>query len=116
ITNDRFVAGRLGRIPDAAVAITGGVVRWAGPERAMPDKLRDLPQLPCEGRVVIPGLVDAHGPGPVEGSDPTARWHGALAAGTTTIAAVCTPGQVAAAVTAGRDALPEIGILAEHWR
>ena len=115
VTNDRFVEGPLGPIPDAAVAIVGGIVRWAGPERAMPDRHRDLPTLDCGGRVAIPGLIDAHGPGPAPGPDPAARWHGALAAGTTTIAAVCAPDQVATALAAGADALPEIGVLADGW-
>lgn len=59
VTNDRFVEGLTGRILDAAIAIRGGVIRWAGPELALPNRYRDLPTIDCEGRAVIPGLVDA---------------------------------------------------------
>lgn len=59
-TNDRFVAGLLGTIQDASVAIRGGIVRWAGPELALPDKYRSLPTLTCGGRAAVPGFVDGH--------------------------------------------------------
>jgi imidazolonepropionase len=59
VTNDRFVSGLTGIISDAAVAIRGGVVRWAGPELAMPNRYRDLPTLDCEGRAVMPAFIDA---------------------------------------------------------
>jgi hypothetical protein len=89
-TCDRFVSGILGEIEDAAVAITGGTVSWAGPERTLPNKYRDLPTLSCEGRVVTPGLVDAHTVGPTEGGDnPVTQWDAMAANGTTTLAASC---------------------------
>ncbi len=89
-TCDRFVSGILGEIEDAAVAITGGNVSWAGPERTLPNKYRDLPTLSCEGRVVTPGLVDAHTVGLTDGSDnPVSQWDAMAANGTTTLAASC---------------------------
>lgn len=115
VTNDRYVDGVLGPIPDGAVAIRQGVVRWAGPERALPDKYRDLPELPCGGRVVVPGLVDAHGPGPSPGGDPTFVWHASLERGVTTVAAVCDPARIEAGVRAGFEAMPEVGLLADGW-
>lgn len=59
-TNDRFVPGLLGTIHNAAVAVRGGIVRWAGPQLALPDKYLAFPTLECGGRAVIPGFVDAH--------------------------------------------------------
>lgn len=90
VTCDRFVSGILGEITDAAVAISGGVVTWAGPQRTLPHKYRDLPVLSCEGRVAVPGLVDAHAIG--AGSDrtpPTNLWDRMAASGSTTLAASC---------------------------
>ena len=55
ITNDPLVPGLLGIIDHAALAVTNGVVAWAGPER-----WRELPVLPVGGRSVLPGFVDAH--------------------------------------------------------
>ena len=59
VTNDPFVAGLTGTISDAAVAIKGGVVSWAGPEMALPNRYRDLPTQSCEGRAVMPAFIDA---------------------------------------------------------
>ena len=59
VTNDRFVEGLTGRISDAAIAVRAGVIRWAGPELALPNRYRDLPTVDCEGRAVLPGLIDA---------------------------------------------------------
>lgn len=115
VTNDRFVEGTLGRIPDGAVAVERGLVRWAGPERALPDRFRDLPGLDCGGRAVLPGFVDAHGPGPAGGGDPAEAWHDALEEGTTTVAAVCPPDRLDVGIGAGAEALPEVGFLADGW-
>lgn len=60
VTNDPNVPGLCGIIDDAALAVRDGLVRWAGPESALPDRYRELPTLRCGGRAVIPGFVDAH--------------------------------------------------------
>lgn len=44
----------------AALAWTEGVVRWAGPETELPPEFRKWPAEDAEGRLVVPGLVDAH--------------------------------------------------------
>lgn len=80
-TNDRYVDGVLGEIADAAVAIKDGTVRWAGPERSLPGKYRDLPVLDCEGRIVLPGFTDA---ATAAASD--SRWTRMIREGTTTAA------------------------------
>lgn len=115
VTNDRYVEGVLGAIPRGAVAVKQGVVRWAGPEQALPDRYRDLPILACGGRAVVPGLVDAHGPGPASNGDATDPWHAALAEGTTTVAAVCAPDRLDLGLGAAGDALPEVGFLVDGW-
>ena len=80
-TNDRYVDGVLGAIPDATVAIRNGVVRWAGPARSMPLKYDELPHLECGGRVVLPGFTD----GSTAASDDL-RWTRMAREGTTTAA------------------------------
>jgi len=44
----------------AAVAFTGGVVRWAGRERELPATFDAEERLDAGGRLVVPGLVDCH--------------------------------------------------------
>jgi imidazolonepropionase len=62
VTNDpqSVEAGLLGIINDAAVAICGGKVAWAGALADLPDEYYDLPDLDCAGRAVLPGFVDSH--------------------------------------------------------
>lgn len=48
------------RVPDAALAVLGGTVRWCGPLDALPAPLRAAPRVDLGGRAVLPGLVDAH--------------------------------------------------------
>jgi imidazolonepropionase len=62
VTNDpdRVEAGLLGIVEEAAVAISGGRVVWAGPLEGLPDEYFDLPDLDCGGRAVLPGFVDSH--------------------------------------------------------
>ena len=62
VTNDptRVEAGLLGIVEQAAVAMCGGRVAWAGPLEDLPDEYYDLPDLDCAGRAVIPGFVDSH--------------------------------------------------------
>lgn len=49
-----------GLIPDAAVALEGDRITWAGPMGEVPAALRSLPAHECHGRLVTPGLIDCH--------------------------------------------------------
>lgn len=49
-----------GMIPDAAVALDGGRIAWAGPMADLPAAYRALPEHTAEGRLVTPGLIDCH--------------------------------------------------------
>jgi imidazolonepropionase len=49
-----------GLIPDAAVAIEGERIVWAGPMAALPPAFRSLPEHDAGGRLVTPGLIDCH--------------------------------------------------------
>lgn len=60
VTNDPQRDGLLGLVDEAAVAIKAGRVAWVGPERELLRDLRDLPELDCAGRSVLPGFIDAH--------------------------------------------------------
>jgi imidazolonepropionase len=59
-TNHPGGADLLGVVPDAAVAVRGGRVGWAGRAGDLPDAYRGLPELDCAGRAVVPGFVDPH--------------------------------------------------------
>ncbi len=50
----------VGAVSDAALAVRGRRVAWAGPAADLPADLRSLPVADCGGRAVIPGFVDAH--------------------------------------------------------
>ena len=60
VTNDPEREGLLGVVNDAAVAIKAGRVAWVGPEPELLRELRELPELDCAGRGVLPGFIDAH--------------------------------------------------------
>lgn len=60
VTNDTRYGGLLGEVPGAALAVRNGRVTWVGRERALPDRYRELPEVDCGGRMVVPGFVDAH--------------------------------------------------------
>lgn len=60
VTNDPERAGLLGVVADAAVAVRNGRVAWVGPEAGVLREFRELPELDCGGRAVIPGFVDSH--------------------------------------------------------
>lgn len=60
VTNGRDVPGQLGLVHDAAIAIRGGRVAWAGPAADLPSGHRGLDSLDVAGRAVVPGFVDAH--------------------------------------------------------
>jgi imidazolonepropionase len=49
-----------GLIPDAAVALDGDRIAWAGPMADLPAAHRTLPDHDAEGRLVTPGLIDCH--------------------------------------------------------
>ncbi|WP_128516838.1 imidazolonepropionase [Tabrizicola thermarum] len=49
-----------GLIPEAAVAISGAQIAWAGPMADLPAAFRHLPERDCGGRLVTPGLIDCH--------------------------------------------------------
>lgn len=49
-----------GLIPDAAVALDGDRIAWAGPMADLPAAYRALPEHDCAGRLVTPGLIDCH--------------------------------------------------------
>lgn len=50
-----------GLIPDAAVALEGERIAWAGPMADLPAAYRSLPEFDCDGRLLTPGLIDCHG-------------------------------------------------------
>jgi imidazolonepropionase len=62
VTNDPNPPDRglLGIVRNAAVAICGGKVAWAGRLEDLPDEYFELPDLDCRGRAVLPGFVDSH--------------------------------------------------------
>lgn len=47
-------------IPDAAMAWSDGVIRWAGPGHALPAEYRSWPAEDARDCLVVPGLVDCH--------------------------------------------------------
>jgi imidazolonepropionase len=49
-----------GLIEHAALAWRDGIVRWAGRYCDLPAEFGSEPVVDCEGRLVIPGLVDCH--------------------------------------------------------
>jgi imidazolonepropionase len=60
VTNDPDRDGLLGPVINAAVAVKNGRVAWVGPEAEVLREFRELPELDCAGRAVIPGFVDSH--------------------------------------------------------
>ena len=50
----------IGLIRHAALVWQDGVVLWAGPAAALPAEYEDEPAWNADGRLVVPGLVDAH--------------------------------------------------------
>lgn len=47
-------------IPDAAVVVTDGTIRWAGPARGMPAQDPLARRIDARGGTIMPGLVEAH--------------------------------------------------------
>jgi imidazolonepropionase len=52
--------GRLGLLADGAVAIDGGRILAVGPTTELRDRFAAEQELDAAGRVVLPGLIDAH--------------------------------------------------------
>jgi len=52
--------GDIGAIEDAALVWEGDTIAWVGPARDLPEAFADKPKESAWGRLVIPGLVDAH--------------------------------------------------------
>ena len=49
-----------GLIRNAAVAVIGDQIAWAGPMAELPAEHRSLIEVNCKGRLVSPGLIDCH--------------------------------------------------------
>ena len=62
IRNGRLVDGTgAAPIPDAALLIRDGVIRYAGPARNLPaDLSQDCSEIDARGGTIMPGLVEAH--------------------------------------------------------
>ena len=54
------MVGGYGLIPQGAVVMDGDRIIWAGPMAQMPKVFRDASTTDCEGRLLTPGLIDAH--------------------------------------------------------
>ncbi len=49
-----------GLIPDGAIWIEGGLIRWLGRETDLPEEASGLASEDLQGRLVTPGLIDCH--------------------------------------------------------
>jgi imidazolonepropionase len=49
-----------GLVRDGAVAVVAGRIAWAGAQADLPPAFRALDQVPMEGRLVTPALIDCH--------------------------------------------------------
>jgi imidazolonepropionase len=49
-----------GLVANAALALHGDRIAWAGPEAELPAEYADQDALDCGGRLVVPGLIDCH--------------------------------------------------------
>ena len=52
--------GDIHALSDAAMAWDGGVIRWVGPAKALPEEYGPAERVDAGGRLVIPGLIDCH--------------------------------------------------------
>jgi imidazolonepropionase len=50
----------LGIVRDAAVAVVDGRITAVGPERGLRSRYRRAIRVDCEGRLLMPALVDSH--------------------------------------------------------
>ncbi len=61
ISNGRLFDGTgTPAIPDAAVVVTDGTIRWVGPARGMPPQDPLARRIDARGGTILPGLVEAH--------------------------------------------------------
>jgi imidazolonepropionase len=102
VTNDPRRSDLLGVVLDAALVIRRGEVAWVGEERDLPSRYRELPEIDCEGRAVIPGFVDAHTHLVFAGARPDE--YAARLAGATYVEILESGGGITATVTATRRA------------
>lgn len=49
-----------GLISSAAIVWRDEKIEWVGPEKDLPEKYSEEDALDCEGRLVVPGLIDCH--------------------------------------------------------
>ena len=54
------MAGGYGLIDDAAIALSGDRIAWAGAAADLPHEFSKLSKTSYEGRLVTPGLIDCH--------------------------------------------------------
>lgn len=52
--------GGYGLLHNAAVVLQDGRIGWVGPMADLPRGHQDLPAYDCHGRLLTPGLIDAH--------------------------------------------------------
>jgi len=95
-----FTAGERGTIEQAAVAIDGERIAWAGPSAEAPRVPYD--EVDCGGRLVTPGLIDAHTHPLYAGS--RCAEIGARSAGASYLEIAQAGGGIGATVRATRDA------------
>jgi imidazolonepropionase len=50
----------LGSIKNAALVWESGTVVWLGPDQDLPERFRGEASTDCSGKLVVPGLIDAH--------------------------------------------------------
>jgi imidazolonepropionase-like amidohydrolase len=62
VRNGRLIDGTgAPPIPDAALFIRDGIIRYAGPARALPSELpRERTEIDARGGTIMPGMVEAH--------------------------------------------------------
>ncbi len=53
-------ADDYGLITDAALVVVDGKIAWRGPQGEVPTAYTDIPRENLEGRLITPGLIDAH--------------------------------------------------------
>mgnify|MGYP001822930628 CR=1 FL=1 len=49
-----------GMIRDAMVVVENGVIAWLGAQADLPDQYSGADEIPCQGRLVTPALIDCH--------------------------------------------------------
>ena len=59
MTNDPRVADDFGLIRDASVVVRQDHIAWIGRSEDLPDRYAEYVTIDCEGRMAIPGFVDA---------------------------------------------------------